>query len=352
MSDQQEPGVRARRWFDERLVKLPDILREAIKLELPDLGRLSSSIWDVCGVGGSSGPARLCVQAMNQTDQRACFREASYFAGPAPVRGQSRGLILFSQGLSPHARLVLERGQVYASLIVVTSRDPGDVQSALPSSFDQQRLTVIRHPSGDEAASLLRVGGPSCAALVGLKLAAALTEQESEATSSARLSLVPSFYQRSGGAGGASVPPLPEGGLTYCLATATHRGSAQQLMWKWHEALGDKLPPVIDAMGFAHGPFQSIYEGPACLLVLHGRSAEEEVIVERIAAIIEPTRHFMVVLAAHYEFPLSYFELEAQFFALMRATAVHRAFDPSTWPGKDLDRPLYALGCEELDFGV
>ena len=309
--------------------------------------------WDVVGVGGSEGPARLMVEVLSDRGVVAHQRTVSSFLGERGPAAGSRGLVVFSQGLSPHARMVLGRLAPYAHCVVVTTRDEPEVRAQVPERM-QRNLTVLKHLPLSESDSLLRVVGPAAAALLAVRVAFELAGGSALELSELRCALTEAvkWYEP-------TATDVMEQGLgpdsswsgviagtnpTFCLAAAQDLPAAHQLMWKWQEAIYQVLPPTLDLLAFVHGPFQSIYDAPAALFALRSQvDKSTDGAFRALAQVLVPGRHQLLVLDAPVAFPLSYFYFDAVFLRVLERAIVQRDLRLDRWPGKGKDGALYEL---------
>ncbi len=310
------------------------------------------------GIGLSEEPARLMVHALRERGQPARFVPiSSLFA-----RSRSRGLdaratrVVFSQGLSPNARVALQGlERVHHTLLVTACGSAGrpardDARAALERLELHPRATVLRHAPATEEGLLLRVIGPmlaSCAALVWTMVCAGgptLEERRLLAALPARLRAI---------AGG---PTLPEGWLdrladpgdassVALIATDGRDELCRVLAWRLQEGLWRPAPPVWDALAFAHGPLQAIHGRPALLLApTFPEDPVGDGLLDRLERTLRPERHALVRLRATLPRPLGCLEHAMMINRLLLA-ALARAptRDLSRWPGRGEDGPLYEL---------
>jgi creatinine amidohydrolase len=128
------------------------------------------------------------------------------------------------------------------------------------------------------------------------------------------------------------------------LASGLYREGADNLRLKLVEGLLRPVPPVTDPIEFAHGPFQALAAGPATLLALLRPDApHERERLARLRSMLAPDRHRLVTLEASLPGFLAIFEHEAMVGALVLAAMEHAGVDPSAWPGRGGDAPLYEL---------
>lgn len=292
--------------------------------------------YDVTGVGASEFPARILVETLMAAGVRARFCPISTYAESVSVPPRT-SLVVFSQGLSPNARLPFRCVSAYKEIHLFTSVKE-------PCSSELARILrlcdgVYFHLPESEAGTLLRVIGPACAALVALRFAALLIESVGLDPPgwTGQLSEVPIAYEKS------SVPPAPlHSELSGCLASGAVVPMAAALMWKWQEALYTRLPPLLDVLSFAHGPLQAFSGRETHLLALTSPGRDDFILNLRAATAKE--RLHLRSLTATLEGPLALFEYDAQITALALQEMKARGISPGDWPGKATDGPLYEVG--------
>lgn len=292
--------------------------------------------YDVTGVGASEFPARILVETLLSAGVRAHFRPISAYAGTLLVPRET-SLVVFSQGLSPNARLPFRHVSAYQEVHLFTGlREPSGPQCArILECCDG----LYRHPPESERGTLLRLVGPVCAALLALRWAVLVIERAVGAVPSwvNEIAEVPMRYAK------ASAPPKALGAdPAGCLATGALIPMAASLMWKWQEALYTRLPSVFGVLSFAHGPLQSFVGKETLLLALESHGGDA--LLENLRAALDPELHRLHLLKTSLPTPLSLFEYDAQLTALALREMKERGIAPDTWPGKAADGPLYEVG--------
>lgn len=160
-----------------RLESLPAELRRAAAVAIPERAPTSTI---VTGIGGSEGPARLFAM---QLSAHSCVRfvPLSSFVGACP---KAERLVVFSQGLSPNARLALGRHHDFAETFVVGAMEPDAATFETESEVESERrglartlrdegVVFVTHGPPSESGMLVRLVGPTVASSVALRLAAA-----------------------------------------------------------------------------------------------------------------------------------------------------------------------------------
>lgn len=303
----------------------------------------AATLWLTTGIGASEAPARLFAGLLAERGHVARYLPLSMFLdGPAAPLGARR--VVFSQGLSPNARLAFrERHDVARTLLV----------SSLPASHDGEEgdflrallaegLTLLTIPPPEERGSLVRVVGPAVAMLAALDLAGEIVGDREFVKS---LDQIPAATEQAFAAGQRLAERLPLAELGHApLALISVRQSGERahgLRWKLLEGLGHMDPPVWDVLQVAHGPFQHFYHRRLVLLAL---AAVDDPLCARLRQLCHPDRHLVVSLPAQLPPPLDVFEHDAALNAILLGALAASPRDLAAWPAQGLDGPLYELG--------
>jgi len=300
----------------------------------------------VTGAGGSEGPARYLAARLCEAQRIARFAPLSAFWSADPISAtrvpMADTLVLFSQGLSPNARLALRRTHDYARVVVLTSRDR---DAAIACGLDRAVVTAphlswVQLPPEREDGLLIRIMGSAVATWAAIRAA--------------------------GGGGGGTIDPLSittlrQSARERCgsvVTGAAERWSGEALAlvsagasrelhhgqaWKLLEGLGCNPPPVWDVLQVAHGPLQHFYNHRITLCALTVRG-ENSTLWDSLAKVLEPDRHHLIKLEATHNSARGWLEHDAMVNELLRAFYRRRPRDLVQWPGKDRDAPLYRLG--------
>ncbi|MFM7140426.1 MAG: hypothetical protein ACKO2K_00700, partial [Alphaproteobacteria bacterium] len=317
MSDAARPrsGTSGAERLASRVETLPILLRRAFE-ELPaevahaGLGRDVVRGVVATGTGSSGAHARFLASLLSERGVAArAVPLGSFLDGPPPA-APDEAVIVFSQGLSPNARVALRRRDDGARTWLVTATEdpdptpskagsasaprghpgadgtsPAGEASATTTSSSQDRrevlrdlrargVAVVRTPGADEFGTLVRVVGP----MVGF--AAALAIADALAPPCAAHGGTPSIEPRlveaaCGSVAGASsrwreiaatLHPAELAAPIVFVASGAHLHRIANLPLKLLEGLLRPLPPSFDLLDFAHGPLQQLYDGPALVV--------------------------------------------------------------------------------------
>ncbi|CAN5212320.1 hypothetical protein BH09MYX1_BH09MYX1_53860 [soil metagenome] len=297
------------------------------------------------GLGASEGPARVLCAVLAEVGLAAVFAPVSAFLAQSSPPGDV--LVIVSQQLSPNARIPLRYRAAYAAVVLVTALDPSRDPRA--AELARSGVHVLVHPPEAEDELLLRVLGPAAAAVCVTKaaLGAAATLGIVPSWANA-LELVPGAVTAALARGEAGAPDLFDhwtalvcgGGCTEVL---------QLVRGKLVEGLGLVDPPVWDACGVVHGPFQAFFERPLTLLYFNRKDDEAGVTLRgRLERSIVPGRHRIWFHEGTLPGPLILFEHDAAVLGLVLATLEARPRNLIRWPGQGADGAIYAVSDSEL----
>jgi creatinine amidohydrolase len=260
-------------------------------------------------------------------------------------------LIVFSQGLSPNARLALRQAGTFGSVVLFTGIYPEgrSLEARLVSELVRGGASVHVLPPEDESGLLLRVLGPATATLAGALFAKEVAKTlgkpfpEGDA-----LPMMPDHLASARARAAQAVDGLEVdwSSKPWALVTAGDYGDlCEGLRWKWMTGLLAPAPPVWDVLQIPHGPLQHFYGEPITLVALERKNDDlDGRLFDRLEAILVPGRHRLVRLRSVVAGPLSILDHDAQCNWLLLRTLEGRSSDLPTWPGTRLDGPLYDLG--------
>lgn len=330
----------------QRTARLPADLARVLAAGPPPVlpARLAQARrFEVTGIGASEGPARLLANTLLEAGRLARFVPVASFT-------ESRGdpesaLLVFSQGLSPNALLPLRQSARFGASALFTATPPPGTESSYRSEVLREFVTngglVWSHPPDAETGTLVRLVGPSCAFLASLRFVSALLGDERSLDFLAELERVPDATRRRG----TTAAPSPKHARAAFVGLGVDASLLSSLAWKWQEALYTPLPPSFDVLSFVHGPLQSLDDAPTTLLLCKGAPTKaSRDLLERFRRVLHGTGHHLVELDAQLPGPLAWFEFDVTTTLLILDEMERRDLDPSVWPARDRDPPLYTVG--------
>jgi creatinine amidohydrolase len=319
--------------LSRRIASIPDALRLTSEVPLPAIDGVMPTRIVTTGIGASEGPARMLACALRDGGMVATFVPLMTFA-LAPQVGDL--LVVFSQNLSPNARLALTAQHRFRTRWLVTSVgfSPGaSIREPLLRVICEDGVVPIVVPPAHEDGMLVRVVGPAVAALTSLRIGAHLgvpqlrTLAFGEAARTYAVARVGEVFDEE---------PLA------LVAAGVAVETLIAARWKILEALLVPEPSVWDVLQVAHGPLQGFHNRRQTLLVCGVESADG--LVERMAATLVPARHRVIRFVSRHDNALSYFDHAAGVDACLLATLHARPRNLCEWPGRGADGPLYNLG--------
>ncbi|EAU64608.1 creatininase subfamily, putative [Stigmatella aurantiaca DW4/3-1] len=310
------------------------------------------------GVGSSEAHARYLASLLSEEmGLPARFVPLSALAPVAPRTASRDVLIVFSQGLSPNARLPLAAPKAWHHVVLATAVT--EAGAARPGQESKRELLerlreaggqVVRFLPEDEYTTLVRVLGPMAGYLCALRMAQAIGERAGLASLSVDLDAICSRIDQAeavveAGFVGRDLSTLP-GELAF-LASGAYGELTANLRYKVLEGMLAPLPPVWDWLHFAHGPFQQSHDQRAVFIALtHEGEPRETGWLSRLETMLVPERHALVRWESRLPGPLAIFEHEALLNHLMLRVIEARRIDQVRWPGRGLDGPIYDVGAE------
>jgi hypothetical protein len=241
-------------------------------------------------------------------------------------------LVVFSQGLSPNARLALDDPEVATTRWLVTSIGYGATPADADRRLDHARSTgvvPIVVPPGDERGMLVRLVGPTVAHLVALRLAGHLGAPSCSASA---LADAATAYRSQ------PQPAWPKGSAIALGGVSAEEAHGHR--WKVLETLLEGDPPLWDVVGAAHGPLQTMHSMPRAIVSLERPVAAG--LVARLDRSLSPAVQ-RVRLRATRDDALAVLELAAQLDQALLAALRERPRDLFDWAGRGAEAPLYDL---------
>lgn len=304
--------------------------------------------WLTCGIGASEGVARATAAWLHHEARVPAHVRAfsewlvnSSSTEPADA-SHELGIIVFSQGLCPNARIALSRAPYTATRVLVTAA----IESEAVRHAQSMGWLILPHEPTNEDALLVRLEGPLCAMAAGLSLAECLAEihgsqRRSLASHHAAASFAHGFELGTKLGAQQSTDSLDRvcAMLVSGRSLATHTG----LAWTWMEGTLSAPIAVWDVLGFAHGPMQAIYERRATIVSFERGNDHERALFDRVAPVLDPERHTLIRVQADRDDESAVFAHFGALWGLLITLLARHPRDLRHWPGKGRDRALYDL---------
>lgn len=308
----------------------------------------------ITGTGASEAHARYLACLLNRfTSHRAEFRHLSSFFLHPGSSDRQHDLIVFSQGLSPNARIALQCAEQFRQTFLFTAatedgaRDAGEEDKAeFLHSLKENHIGLIHYPLENERTTLLRLVGPLAGYLAALQFADSLAP-----------GALPSLDENElldavEDAGNKLPSDLTEwttrqlkGGF-HLIAPAPLSEFGQNLSYKLNEGLFLPAPPLWDILQFAHGPFQENCAAARPAILLAGANSDpcERELFARSRQMLDSAGNIPYWVLDSCLPPLyRIFEYEMIFNHLVLVMLDKTRIDQVNWPGKGLDQPIYNL---------
>ncbi len=352
------------RLLQSRNASIPGLLRIALTSPV-DEEEIARSIARggvvTTGAGSSAAHARFLASVLVELGVPARFAPLSAFLERPSQAAADQTLIVFSQGLSPNARLALEHAERWHAMWLATASGSDVAGSEAPPGGDDDARRralddavaagahLLTYPGANEYGTLLRIIGPMTGYAAALRFAAAAAGPSGSgvpwrdvAADEICRAVAGASDKLHDEAGDLAAHELETNLML--LASGTHCERLENLRLKFLEGTLRPAPPVWDVLDLAHGPFQQMFARRVTLIALARADAgREDEMLARISTMLDPGRHRLVRLAAELPGPLAIFEHEALMNELMLRYISERRIDPCDWPGRGADTPLYGI---------
>jgi len=269
-----------------------------------------------------------------------------------PVQKDGSLLVLFSQGLSPNAQMVLAARQAFGKSVLLTSTTAQGARAAgkpdraqLLETFAAEGNVIRWFPIENEFEVLVRFVGP----VLGYLAAAALA-QELGATitfpkpGEARQAIEDAIISGRESTSAWTLPALSAGSVL--LAPAPLSCFASNLQAKFVEGLFVPAPFLCDGLSFAHGAFQFAAEKHAPVIMLGVEKQQYAAHHELLSKASEMCLSVGIspwFLPSKLPLPFAILEHEAMLNAALLRLMEQEGISQKEWPGKGLDGALYGL---------
>jgi creatinine amidohydrolase len=343
----------ARARLRARFAQTPAAVRRALEAPLPSLAFDPRTLRRirVTGIGASESHARALAWLLaERLGLDARFTPAGALSTGALPGSEADGLVVFSQGLSPNARYALAAPERWRAAMLVTAATPqgaGEAQRAWLEALARAGVGRLRFEPENEYDGLVRVQGPLCGLAAALQLARAVAHAlgRDGAIESAPPAQVEGRIAGAEPAVNAARDALPADALErrpIFVATGGYAELVHNLRLKLLEGLLIPMPPAWDLIELAHGPLQQAFDDPLCLIaLLRADAGDESVWLERLHAVLEPSRHAVLSLRATLPGVYALFEHDAMLTALLLSRQDALGRDPARWPGQGRESALY-----------
>ncbi len=326
--------------FERRCYASPELVRALSIRSLEPAAELlkNASLVFCTGIGASEGPARLLASLLPSA--RFVPLSAFLLGDHRALLSSGAVLVLFSQKLSPNARMALDAATRFSRTVVVCGTDRSLEQrlETFPTT-----TSVVRHEPDDESGFLLRVTGPAVASAVAMSLAALVTGGQTRADIEERLRQCAETMQRRlrtplGHIDLVQKPPA------FLVSGMDGAERAHVLRWTLLECPDLADPLQWDLLSFAHGPYQNVYAKPHTLFIPYATSDMAVCsLLDRLLDMLKQTPHTFFELPSELHRPWSVLEHLACIHRLVLDHVTKNPRDLRTWPGQGLDGPIYDL---------
>lgn len=337
----------------QRLACIPSVLAGMLDAPRKPLrpASLESRRFVVTGTGSSEAHARYLAMLLNlHTDRAASYLPLSGFTVAEPESFADKTLVVFSQGVSPNARIALNRRGDFAHCILFSATTPEAARAAgkhdradLLRKITGEGGELIEFPLAEEYTTLIRFVGPLAGYLAALQFAARFAgcrfPQPTAATILPLLQAKPPEDLRTAMIG---LPSAFSQGFNLVTA-ASISDFAQNLACKFMEGVFWPCPPISDFLQFAHGPFQQINAHPKPVIILQGGSAVEAEMVSRSVRMLRDAGLGAFVIRVDAPPLYSIFGFESALNSLVFDVMKHLRVNQVNWPGKGRDDLLYGF---------
>jgi len=295
----------------------------------------------VTGTGSSAAHAKfLCYLLNTNGNSRAEFRPLSAFLSSPQASDKQKLLVVFSQGLSPNARLAIERHANFSGLVVFTAVTANGNQ-ALHDKLLQKQSTIVEYPLESEYEILLRVVGPFMGYLAALRFFESFT-----GTAPRKLLPLFSVLEAALEKGRSLFRELKQEknlGQFQIVTSYPLSDFSENLAFKILEGTFNPAPAVWDLLHFAHGPFQLLNQAPQSV-VYCGQQHDSAEAVAALREMTDSAKLKLIDLRSEFSSVEALLEYEMIFNGLVLEALKTFQLDQRNWPGKGLDSPIYRLG--------
>lgn len=313
--------------FDRRLETLPTLFKEMLRNPVSKSDALLTDHIITSGLGSSEAHAKFATYLINEyTSSTAEFIPTSYFYKRAPTRFKKNTLLVFSQGPSANANIILEQSPHFAHTVLFTAN------TNFNSKFVQ---TTVLFPPPDEFEILVRTQGP----LLGyLSVIQFINAHWQNSLSKCPESELKGIFQKE---------EFPQSLLTEIakgvtlLTTTPSSFYSSNLTSKFTETLFISPSETYDLFSFAHGPFQELINNPRPVIVLS--DSLDEKIKQSLKQLLTQIHSVHWFIESKVPAPWDIFHYEMQLNYFLSIAVKEFKINLRDWTGKGLDKAMYEI---------
>jgi creatinine amidohydrolase/Fe(II)-dependent formamide hydrolase-like protein/fructoselysine-6-P-deglycase FrlB-like protein len=294
------------------------------------------------GIGSSAAHARYLAWLLRTYAALPSWDvPTGAFLVPPVNEAKEQALVVFSQGLSPNARIPLEAAARFGRTILVTAAgaERGERAAALKFAEDAG-IVVVTLPVNPEYEVLLRITGPLAGYAVALRMASRCAQTIKSDPKSVTDAMA-AASDRAEACLAAADPALFSDPITFVTAGG-YSYLTTNLCAKVTEGMFLSPPAAVDALELAHGYLQEASGKPRTFVALTRNSPHDTNLFSHVRASLDP-QHRLLEFEAKLPDPLQIFEHETAMNAFVLAAIAARQLDQREWPGKGRDQSLYDI---------
>jgi hypothetical protein len=299
----------------------------------------------LAGLGLAEGPARVAEYLWRSMGIDARVIPASSFLNETPIARDGESLVVFSQRLSPNARLLMGRLKEFTTGRLVTTLDDASCP-VLGQWRDDGGAVYVLPPDQPEDGLLIRVQGPVWSTLGVFCLTQDLADHRGHRLpwrlDAAELTL---RYQNAFTCGlemGLNYGPRLRAQPITMVTAGEIIGLAHGLRWKWLEAFWSAVVPVVDVLAFVHGPFQGVFGKSSTVVFLRTETTTHVELGSRLRTVLPP-EHLVFELVSTLPSALAVFEHDATLNGMICGALKGTDPELEQWPGQDADGAIYGI---------
>lgn len=313
--------------FDKRLEELPSIISEMLAAPIDASDLQYSEHCVIAGIGSSEAHARFLAHLINfYTKSKAEYMPCSFFYNQKSDRFKKSTLIIFSQGPSANAKIIIAAGKQFERTFLFTSNQE------FQSEFVDR---LIFFPQSNEYEILVRCKGPLTGFLAALQFVRSHWQTNLPVCADEQLLSV--FKKQDPPKG--LIDALNEG--VTLLTSFPLSLYASNLVNKFKETLFISVCEVYDVFTFAHGPFQELIENPRPVISIG--LPQEETLRGALGKLLQKVDAPHWVIDSPLPSPWSIFDYEMRVNYLLSLAIKEFRINMRDWPGVGLDKPMYDI---------